>query len=73
MNDDELNPRDGEGTDDNGISSDGRRPNGGSGTAGPKKPGKPTGGTGQYSVGDNEGESTEGTSDDDETQEPTDE
>ena len=29
MNDDELNPRDGEGTDDNGTGSDGRRPNGG--------------------------------------------
>lgn len=56
MKDDELNPRNGEGNEggeDNGTGSDGRRPNGGSGTAGPKLPGN-DGGKDQYSLGHGE-------------------
>ena len=63
MNDDELNPRDGEDTnsgEDTGINTDGRRPNSGVGSAGPKKPGN-SGGTGQYSAGDEDETSTEST------------
>lgn len=60
MNDDELMDENGQGTEDNGTDSDGRRPNSGVGSAGPKKPGNP-GGTGQYSVGDEDESSTENT------------
>lgn len=56
MNDDELNPRDGEDTnggEDTGTDTDGRRPTGGMGTAGPKLPGN-SGGKDQYSLKDEE-------------------
>ena len=55
MNDDELNPRDGE--DTNGGEDTGNRPNLGTAPSGPKHPGN-GGGKDQYSIGGDE-ESTE--------------